>query len=628
MTIGKILPGQRAEIVAVRRLFLQFFLFLLALFLTLGAAITIPNVSRDQYRYFSKKSAIDENFKPSCRDDPQNPWLYNLGRPIAAKMECFVFQKTSDIASLMRLRIGVLSAMALAAVLLNLSFFRILGNELQAFFLTIPIFTLPGSQNTLFMTNFPNAFAPIFALLAYLTLHSAQPPSLRNHRATVCATLSTAVAIIFLLLSLLTYQMLAFFFFLPIVAEILFGNSPLALMRKKIAWCVISFIAALTAYYVLNKYFCYPQYPHTPAEYRLEVHFNGIFDRAIKVLGYIIPLEFNLWNIYTNRIAGVTLALFCCITMLVAVIRSKTTDYNGEQSPQHLGVERFATFTGVLFATNGIWFLTPAYVLFRLTVVPSAIALFGLIWSIHYLLCQRKEQSLPSDSFLKTTTLGILAAGGIVFANVVMEQNVWNSHDELAYMRGSLADRLTDPFDHIHIVLARQNPIAAIGFNGLPTKTDEFNVLTTSFDIPTEYVSMVGLALRQDGLREKRVVDGSAVFSGSAWIRSNGTKIVLTNDRGEHSSASVSGNQINAVDWGIDGIVALGRNEIDWSNGTIWRRQSNQDSGRLLGEWKFASMAKGTIAVTASKPDEPYFSPPGTVVVDMNIPLAPFRDRH
>src|SRR5262245_29024906 len=127
---------------AVRRLSAYWALGLIGLFVALGSAITIPNVFHDQYRLFGEDFG-NPNFRSSCDNDPQGLWLTGLGRPLAAEMECFVFEYAEGIAPLMKLRVGVLLVMAGALAVLSYSFFRITGHDALSFLLALAIFVLP-----------------------------------------------------------------------------------------------------------------------------------------------------------------------------------------------------------------------------------------------------------------------------------------------------------------------------------------------------------------------------------------------------------------------------------------------------------------------------------------------------
>src|SRR5438093_1330044 len=157
---------------AVRRFSAYWALGLIGLFVALGTAITIPNVFHDQYRHFSE-DFDNPDFRSSCDNAPQSLWLSGIGRPLAAEMECFVFEHATGIPALMNLRVGVLLVMAGALAFLGYSYFRITENDALSFLLALAIFVLPGAQNTLFMTNFPNALAPLLAVTAYLVLHAS-----------------------------------------------------------------------------------------------------------------------------------------------------------------------------------------------------------------------------------------------------------------------------------------------------------------------------------------------------------------------------------------------------------------------------------------------------------------------
>jgi hypothetical protein len=82
--------------------------------------------------------------------------------------------------------------------------------------------------------------------------------------------------------------------------------------------------------------------------------------------------------------------------------------------------------------------------------------------------------------------------------------------------------------------------------------------------------------------------------AGPFWasISQSGKQIILTNDVGDTSPASIdsSGNVIVATKWGVRGNVADNCNRIAWSNGSVWYRgnggvNTTTSGWNLSGKW-------------------------------------------
>src|SRR5439155_8469646 len=101
-------------------------------------------------------------------------------------------------------------------------------------------------------------------------------------------------------------------------------------------------------------------------------------------------------------------------------------------------VGRFAGVLGIFIVANSPWVIMPAPAFFRLMLVPSALALMLLAWSVRHWAGLAGVASIIRPRRLDAAIAVAFAVGGVVVACVTMTRNAVNSHDELAYIRGVL----------------------------------------------------------------------------------------------------------------------------------------------------------------------------------------------
>src|SRR5579863_2969534 len=82
-----------------------------------AAALTNSFVHHDQYRYFIE-TLTNPGLKKLCESDRQYLWLYKIGRPITAEIECFIFRSVDLPSDLTRFRIAVVVLQGLGAAVL------------------------------------------------------------------------------------------------------------------------------------------------------------------------------------------------------------------------------------------------------------------------------------------------------------------------------------------------------------------------------------------------------------------------------------------------------------------------------------------------------------------------------
>src|ERR1041385_6679794 len=198
------------------------------------AAISIRSVHHDQYRYFHDNTGQPEVFKSSCANDFQNEWLSTIGRPGGALLECFVFRNSTSVRALLWLRLGVILELGLGATLLAICLRRAVS-DIPAVLLSVAIFTLPGFQNAVFMTNYANATAPILGLVSFIVLNRNRPEAAGEIIFQPRSLVRILLAAVLLVCSFATYQTLAFFFFVPFAAVAILKSPSRTSLRRKMA---------------------------------------------------------------------------------------------------------------------------------------------------------------------------------------------------------------------------------------------------------------------------------------------------------------------------------------------------------------------------------------------------------
>lgn len=480
-------------------LFSKFFLLSLIIYILIySSALIIDFAHHDQYRYFREDHG-QADFKQDCSNDYQNGWLYIIGRPLAAKLECLNFRSAHQLEDLSKLRFGVLVIVSFSAALLGSWLVSLNLNEKCSFFLSASIFTLPGTQNTVFMSNYANAIVPVLCLLSYATISRPLKQDFLKH-----ALLDTCIRLfgsgIILLLAFYSYPALAFFFFVPSLSVILllnkssWGKARLILIRDFIFFGTISLI-----YFLSHKYFIRPLHlppgETIPEQFELKLSFDSFGQKLLSFITDVTPTILNFWNIYTNKsfgnFLGITLVLIFIALSLMPIFDKNLPTKEQKKALLKKNAEIILSIIILFVASISFWILGPAnYILFRFIFVPTAIALLILFWCGSNLISILKGNS---EDFKGNYLLaGTLLVVGAFFANFLTIQNSLNSKLEIYFLKTSLAKRIDDPISRIHIIRPKEN---SLGFNGYESITDEFNRKTS--DYWQDMTELVRVALLQ-----------------------------------------------------------------------------------------------------------------------------------
>jgi len=471
----------------------------LFLFLVFSATIAIPSAHHDQTRHF-REYGHDPGFKGNSHNDRQYGWLYLIGRPIAAEIEAAIYRNTYDLSDLSRFRIGVILVLGADIGLLG-AFLVALGlSRTVAFCLSAAVFTLPGVQNAVFMTNYPNALAPLLGLISYLLFSvpgGAAGPDGRpwQRRRGMIRTLMAFVA---LMLGLLTYPALAFFFLVPSLAVILLAEGRSWPRAQRLALRDLVFLGGCAVcYFLMVRVAIYLflrdiYLERVPAHWQMNLHFGTLVLRMTYLFNHVAVVICNLWNIYSVRLLGIAVGGFVLGALVVKAFFPGSPDGGVSRGKAcRFGLAKLLVVLLFFVAANIILLVGPAgYFLLRFVLVGSSLVVLLVFWSGGAWLSLLGRRLQPYRERLMAGWAMILMAAGGLSASYVTTQNVWHSNAELTFVRAILAGHLDAPMVRIPLVRPVDN---RLGFNGRPSVGDEFNNRTT--DHPQDIADFVRLAL-------------------------------------------------------------------------------------------------------------------------------------
>ncbi len=458
------------------KFFLIFFLsgFVLLYFL-LSAAIVIPYAHHDQIRYFTKK--YNPLFKNEIGNDPQAPWQYALGRPVSAKVENFLFHHIHSLTDLARIRLIILVVLGLSMALLASFLFSLRLSPLQSFCISAAIFLLPGPQNIVFTTILPNALAILFALLSYLLLRLCEGMTIAKY------VLRLLLSFILLLTAMFTYAAYAFFFLIPTIAVVMFSDRAQWSNVKRIVFRDLLFVAlAAGAYFIFTKLYILPQYTaiinSTAPQYHFQFSLATLWEKINIFLIKVIPIVFNLWNVYENQFIAVVLILFSLGAFFVKAFDDDGSFKNTSGNSFYFTAQKLVVIFILFLGVNCVWLLSPMMIiLYRLFFGASAAAILLIFWAGNsYIISFLKNQRWRERILTGWAVFFLVVSGGIAGFNTT--KNVLNSNMELMFVRSVIASHAGKPISRIHVVLPVENNL---GYNGFPSLDDNLNRKTTEF---------------------------------------------------------------------------------------------------------------------------------------------------
>jgi hypothetical protein len=535
----------------------------------------IPYAHHDQYRHFHEQLPGDPAAN-SCKNEPQYPWLYSLGRPIAAETECVIFKFTARLSDLIFFRFWVLACLALAAAF-HATLLRRLGlNLVASVALAVATFALPGAQNAIFMTNFANALTPLAATVSYLVLLVANKPHAAGNRMRVIGL--TVLAGVLLLVALFTYPFMAFFFFCGTLGSVLFMSVDEWRLRVwRVVRDILFFSIAALVYFTVAKLALFPRSPaaiaRMPEWYRPVLAFGGIGKRFLQLVYEDFPRVLTLWHIYPSRIL-VTFFLFALAAGVFfwwrqPAPRSERT-WDGSRAVTVL------TPLLLLLVANVPYLLIPALFLHRLFFASSAMLLLLLFWSATQIVGGKGLAVIFGARRIQDWIAIAVCGVGCLIASINTTLNALNSHLEFAAVKGQIAAARDRNVERIHVVRPRTDS----SFNGFAVIDDEFNRPTTEY--PFDITNLVRAALVEMRAHSKRVLDGSDWMRAAgnrnpceiSWVSRN--QFRLTNEVGDRIEAVVENGRIVAPGWHVWGSLTSDMMAILWSNGTLWAKREGK----------------------------------------------------
>lgn len=441
----------------------------LAIFLTLASAVWIPAAHHDNTRYFR---SFDTNAKERCANDGQYGWLYLIGRPITAKLECQVFKHAGSLHDLNNMRIAVIGILALGASAFGALLHRFGFDRLSSWLTAVAIFILPGAQNAVFMTNFPNALAAMCPLLAYWCLEW------RPNMNKVSYVMPILCAALLLFIAMLMYPALAFVFFWGTLAKVLFHYA--APIRQVISIIVRDgavLLSSSLAYLLLRDLFIPKRFRiqlgSVPDAYKPDLSMSALVEKIPFLLDKAMPAATNLWFFDNEWFSGFVIWLFVVVIAITVILKGREDGLSRFNL-----ILKFAIVLGLILVSSFPLISNKQPFLHQRLLWPTMgailIAIPGVISLAFVTIFHPRGDIAVAFRRSMCTVVGL---GSLVSASYTTTLNVWNTNIEMEFVRGELARSETTP-RRIHFVRAIDN---GIGFNTLKSFSDEFNKKTTDF---------------------------------------------------------------------------------------------------------------------------------------------------
>jgi len=440
------------------RFFLFFAFGFVLLFLAFSSAVYIPYTNHDSIRYFHKFY----NHQSDGLIYPQYNYEYNLGRPLAAELDEFLYRHIQHLSDMSTLRFLVITSFALSVALLATVAVAQGISWLQAFGLSVAIFTLPGIEDFIFVPYIANALAILVALLGNLLLLK----SLKYH-------VHWLLAVICLLISFCLYPPSTLFFLVPSAMGCLLASHenkiPKIALRDFMLWVLVA-----GSYYLILRGLFYAQIKSSGHE--ISFSFKQLVGFALAFIPQATPQIFNFWNVYWSAILGASILLFISVFILFDCWVAKNT-----------GIKRWGIFIVLFLATNLTWFLFDGYDP-REYIASQGLGLICLYWAglqVLNLLKLAKE-------WMPSAWLVLLLVVGLFMSNQLITLNVLNNYSELMFVRSRIAQYVNTSTSEIHIIWLKSRNR---GYNGLPTIYDNINSTVRDYEIP----DLIRVALKDMG---------------------------------------------------------------------------------------------------------------------------------
>lgn len=440
--------------------FVLFIFSLVWMYFVYSPTVNIPFANHDQYRYFVPKTS-------SPTSEPQFIWLFLItGRPLSALIEQLIFRFTHTLNDLTIIR---LIAIILTGFLVTLFSNWLSSNQkfskIEAFCISIAVFTLPGIQNFIIMTNVSNLTAITLAFLSYLSIIKIDEFSIKGYLPSAALLLG----------SLFIYPALTFFFFVPLLIRLLLSDKESISKEIKLTFRAIAFVIInCIIYYALVKCVLHTIYNfyHNINAVQPDYNFNllniPIFFAIMNLLKRVYPMASSFWIFHTSLplliLGGLIPFIFLSIKIkeITKIIKNK----NRWIIPLLLMFQII-----IFFAAGSFTFLIKPYfpILYRTLFVLSAMLLVLMLISIFYL----SDRGFPSlTKYFRIITCFLLLIIPSILANRNVAHTALNANMEINHIITTIRkSNLKNP-EKIHFRIPQR---VEYGYNGQRCIGDEFN---------------------------------------------------------------------------------------------------------------------------------------------------------
>jgi len=460
----------------------------LALLVSFSPVVWLEAVYHDNTRYFSYDG---KSAKKSCCKDPQYGWLYLIGRPISAEIECQIFKYTEQFSDLQKLRILVIGVMALSSAMFSMMLKKSGLDWLASFLLSVAIFTLPGMQNAAFMTNLTNCISVLCAFLAILVQDPLCSDPLNQWK--IKGIFKNVVSIILLIVSGLAYPTMSFVFVWILLVNIVNGQDKSCLFYGKfVIRYLMFFLIAMSLSILVGKMVIHgdmaQRMSHIPEQFRPDFSIISFLSKIPFLFSDIIPYAASFWLMKGGIFSRIMLVTIGLALFILAAFSKKNM-----WSIQVTAAKIVCIFLFIIFAFAPTM-LAKVPVLHQRVLFPGmGVLLILAVLLIPVAICSI-NQTVSKLSISRVCAFSALCFG-LIAANYSLLKNAWNTNIEMMFVRSELAKFEVLP-RRIHIVRAVNNNT---GFNKLSAIGDEFNRKTTEYSQDILYFLETALLERHDG---------------------------------------------------------------------------------------------------------------------------------
>lgn len=568
----------------------------------------------DQYRLFAE-TLDNPAIKHACEADRQYLWLYKIGRPLTAELECMIFRHANAPSDLTPFRQAVVFLQAIAAAVFAMILRRCQVSWVAAGALGTAVFLLPGEQNAVFMANFANVLAPILALMSHTLLELAANRR-RGWRYDSTGWVMIVASWACLGVALHLFPGLAAFFFTATFGYVLFRADARG-MRMIIRDTAFFASVAIPYYILLNKWYepTYALGQSVPSNYAVRTSIASFMFGCLKIVLFLSPV-LNLWNVYPIGAIAILVAIIIITARLAA-------EYRMNDVIARIGgrkAQRFLLLGFVFGIANIVVIAYPVAIVYRVLVPQTAIALLWLFASVVAIVTMSFDVQWRLAEGPVAICLLALAA---VLGGWTTSENVFASALERGYLRSVIANASMNNVDQIAIIQPPDNEEAANirGLNGRPIIGDEFNMPSTlgSVNLGSDVPDMVRAVMIELNEHDRPVVDASLPIRSAGEVnvtRFGSEKIDVFTANGWKAQGEIQ-NGLVFLPMGVVGVLSNDRRTIRWNAGVIWQN----GTPRFTGVWSAVLDPRAIIVTRYPSGEIP--NTPRTLTVNMSKAAFP-----